>query len=308
MKVQIVTQLLPHEIDEFEYQLCVLAQTKIEHDEVIVDVTLNLNTVDWTDTKLPKEFFVEKFNQLKKYLDNSYWCSSYIFEINDDGTCIGINDKRRNSARKYAHQVDAFLWWDADIVFPVHAVKKIVTAASRVQNKYYVVTPQVTKLWDKSWDCLVNHRFMDEPYGSERQINPFYVINQPFGDLSLKPNARTVKIAAGWLNLISANLLEFAGIPDELGHYGLEDTYIMYCAFIMRLCGVDVQQYIIENLVVAENYKLRNSSYDSFITYTTDKAKLRAIAEAALDNELDKFCKKNGYGEFRGRLFYPKNK
>ncbi len=47
MKVQIVTHLLPHELDEFERQLTVLSQEIIGETEVTLDVTLNLNTVDW---------------------------------------------------------------------------------------------------------------------------------------------------------------------------------------------------------------------------------------------------------------------
>lgn len=304
MKIQIVTQLLPHEIDEFERQLCVLSQTTIVNDEVILDVTLNLNTVDWENTKLPKAFFVEKFNQLKMYLDKSLWCSQYIFDINEDGTCFGINDKRRNSARRYASQVDAFLWWDADIVFPAHAIQSIILASKKITHHYYILTPQVTKLWDRSWDCLVNDRFLNHPYGTEREINPFYVVNLKYGELSLKPN-KTVKLGAGWLNLISANLLALTDIPDALGSYGLEDTYVMYCAWIMRKSNVDIEQYIIENLVVAENYKLRNTAYESFITYTTHKEQLRAIAEEQLDDVLDSFCQKMGYGRFQKRLFYP---
>jgi hypothetical protein len=304
MKIQIVAQLLPHEIDEFERQLCVLSQTQIENDEIIVDVTLNINTVDWENTKLPKVFFVEKFNQLKMYLDNSLWCARYIFEVNEDGTCLGINDKRRRSARMYADQVDAFLWWDADIVFPVRALQSIILAAKSVKNKYYILTPQVTKLWDRSWDCMVNERYLDQPYGSEREINPYRVVNLNYGELSLKPN-KTVKLGAGWLNLISSNLLTLTDIPDALGSYGLEDTYVMYCAWIMRKCKADIDQYLIQNLVVAENYKLRNTAYQSFITYKTNKEELRAVAEEQLDGAVDIFCRKMGYGAFRNRLFYP---
>ena len=58
MKVQIVTHLLPHELDEFERQLTVLSQEVIDSHEVTLDVTLNLNTVDWNKTQIPKDFFI----------------------------------------------------------------------------------------------------------------------------------------------------------------------------------------------------------------------------------------------------------
>jgi len=305
MKIQIVMQLLPHEIDEFERQLCIFNQSTIENDELIVDVTLNLNTVDWESAKLPKDFFIEKFNQLKKYMDGSQWCSKTILDINEDGTCIGVNDKRRSSARMYANQVDAFLWLDADLVFPAHAVRDIIWSAKQIKNKYYIISPQVSKLWDCSWDCLVNHRFLENPYGSEREINPFHIVNLDYDRERLILNKKAIKMAGGWLNLISANLLELTDIPDALGSYGLEDTYVMYCAQIMRYLDVDIGQYIIENLIVAENYKLRSSAYQSFITYKTNKDELRAAAQKQIDNELNNFCLKMGYGHFRNGQLYP---
>ncbi len=118
MKVQIVTHLLPHELDEFERQLTVLSQEIIGETEVTLDVTLNLNTVDWDKTQIPKNFFVDKFEALTQYVTKTSWARNHIFDVDDHGTCRGINDKRRNSIRKYADQVDAFIYLDSDLVFP----------------------------------------------------------------------------------------------------------------------------------------------------------------------------------------------
>ena len=52
MKTQIVVHLLPHELDYFEWQT---KQFKIgsdyidKNDKVIIDVTLNLNLVNWEE-------------------------------------------------------------------------------------------------------------------------------------------------------------------------------------------------------------------------------------------------------------------
>ena len=62
MTTQIVVHLLPHEIDWFEWQS---KQLKIGsyyiEDKVIIDVTLNLNLVDWEKSQLPKKYFIDKF-------------------------------------------------------------------------------------------------------------------------------------------------------------------------------------------------------------------------------------------------------
>ena len=294
MRIQIVTHLLPHELDEFERQLCILSQSTIESHEVTLDVTLNLNTIDPSQTKIPIDFFVEKFNLLQKYVTNTSWCKNHIFDVDDRNECKGINDKRRNSIRKYANTVDAFLYLDSDVVFPPHALPYIIHCAKQIKNEYYIITPQIPKIWDSTWDHLVNDAFINDPYGSEKTINPYQFVNKSYGEvyLSKSPN---IKIGGGWFNLISSNLLMRTNIPDALGPYGVDDTYVMYCAQIMKQSGVDVEQYIMNNIVVAENYLLRLNHYTNFIHYKEGRENFKGQAEAQLRNCLIEFQKNNNY-------------
>ena len=107
MVTQIILHILPHEIDWFEWQA---KQLKIGNiyieDKVIIDATLNLNLVNWNESKLSKQFFIDKFLQIKELL-HEY---ELLFDINKDGTCLGINDKRRDSIRKYTP--DNFIYLD----------------------------------------------------------------------------------------------------------------------------------------------------------------------------------------------------
>ena len=139
MKLQIVTHLLPHELDEFERQLTVLSQEVIDSHEVTLDVTLNLNTVDWNKTQIPKDFFIDKFESLSKYVTHTSWARNYIFDVDDHGSCRGINDKRRNSVRKYGKDVDAFIYLDSDLVFPPATLSYSIHCATQVKNKYYII-------------------------------------------------------------------------------------------------------------------------------------------------------------------------
>ena len=114
MVTQIIIHLMPHEIDWLEWQLKQLKQGSSyleKEDKVIVDITLNLNLTDWDNSLLPKSFFIHKFNQLLKYLD---WCDN-IIDINEDGSCLGIDDKRRNSIRTTIS--DNIVYLDCDIIF-----------------------------------------------------------------------------------------------------------------------------------------------------------------------------------------------
>ena len=69
MLTQIVIHLMPYELDHFEWQS---KQFKLgssflsKDDKILIDATLNFNLVNWDESKLSKEFFIDKFNQIKE--------------------------------------------------------------------------------------------------------------------------------------------------------------------------------------------------------------------------------------------------
>ena len=283
MVTQIVIHLLPHEIDWFEWQS---KQLKIGsyyiEDKVIIDVTLNLNLVDWEKSQLSKKYFIDKFNQIKQYFD---WCE-IIFEINENNTCLGIDDKRRTSIR--THTPDNFIYLDCDIIFKPETLALLINGAKQIKDEYYIISPQTPKLWDITWDVLVNESYQNEQYGFEKIIDPYSILAQDYGDTLLSP-INTFKFGGGWFNLLSTKLLQLTDIPDSFGPYGVDDTYIMYCCEIMKQKQIKLQQYIINNLVVAENYKYRNNPYMIYLDIINKKDEYRAQAEGNFNIELNNF-------------------
>jgi hypothetical protein len=281
---QIIVHLLPHEIDWFEWQC---KQLKIGsayvEDKVIMDVTLNLNLIDWRASHLPKQYFIDKFNQLKQYFD---WCES-IFEINDDNTCLGIDDKRRTSIRKYSP--DNFVYLDCDIIFTPETLAILMNGAKAIKDKYYIISPQISKLWDYTWDVISSEHYKNEDYGFEKIIDPFSLLNTSYGDISLIP-LNVFKFGGGWFNVISADLLKLTDIPDSFGPYGIDDTYVMYCCEIMK--HMNPKQYVMNNLLVAENYKYRNNPYTNYLSIIDKKEEFRKKAEINFQTELNKFHEK----------------
>ena len=109
MTTQIVIHLLPQEIDWFEWQVKQLKQGSYyleEEDKVIIDVTLNLNLIDWKKSKLPKQFFIDKFIQIERLCD---WCDTQ-FITDEENKCLGCNDKRREAIR--STKADNILYLD----------------------------------------------------------------------------------------------------------------------------------------------------------------------------------------------------
>ena len=290
MKTQIIVHLMPYEIDWFEWQakqLKISSHYLESDDNITMDVTLNLNFVDWENSKIPREFFIEKFNQC---IDTCFdWCN-VIKDVNIDKTCMGCADKRRTSIRTYK-DVDAFIYLDADLIFSTLTLKLLLDSAKVVNNEYYIISPQIPKLWDDSWNVLMNSSYSDFPWDNKTFIDPYTVTTIVYGAPTLKPIAN-FKLGGGWFNLISTNLLRLIDLPDSVGSYGPDDTFLMYGAQILKQSGYDVQQLIVENLVVSENHKYRVNSYNNLLVNTNDRNKFREDSDTKLIEEVHKLQNK----------------
>jgi hypothetical protein len=287
MTTQIVIHLLPHEIDWFEWQIKQLKQGSYyleEDDNVIIDVTLNLNLVDWEKSKMPKQFFIEKFNQIKKLWD---WCETQ-FIIDEENKCLGCNDKRREAIRSTT--ADNILYLDSDLIFKPELLNYIICAAKIVEEPYYIISPQTIRMWDNSWDVLVNKKHINTPAGMEiyHNTDPFKPLSDPIEDISIVP-INQFKFGGGWFNLLSTKLLKLTDMPDSFGPYGIDDLYVMICCDIIKQKGYNVQQYILEGEIVTENFKYRWDPYKSFLFLINKQDEFRKQAELNFKNEINTF-------------------
>ena len=291
---------MPREIDEVE-RICNHLQRSShfleDDDKVILDFTLNVSDIltDWRNSKLPKEFFIEKWKMMEKRSD---WTHKNIFEINIDDTCLGCNDKRRNSIRKYADEVTHFMYLDTDVYFSQFNLYYVFRALESIKNKYHVLSSQLLRLWDEGWNIISNDRFISMGYDSKiwLKFDPFKIDKECHDHLN-SVNVKElsyIKFGGGWFNIFSSNLLKFIDIPDSLSSYGLDDTFVVDCANLMKQDGYDVSQYIIDNMVVCENRKYRDlNPYNNLIEdLTIDesfKQKYRDNAQLYYPNEIEKF-------------------
>lgn len=289
MTTQIVIHLLPQEIDWFEWQIKQLKQGSYyleEDDKVIIDVTLNLNLVEWNKSQFPKQFFIDKFTQIEKLCD---WCISQ-FTIDENNKCLGCGDKRQQSINNSVS--DNILYLDTDIIFKPELLKYIIDASKIIPNEYYIISPQIYKLWDSSWDCLVHQKYIDQPPSQEyRNYDPYSIILHQSDEIYITP-INQFKFGGGWFNLLSTKLLKLTDVPDGINPYGPDDTYVMACCNIMKQKGYDIQQYILKDSLVAENVKYRWNPYQELLHLTDRRKEFRQKAEANLNNEIQKFINK----------------
>ncbi len=285
MTTQIVVHLLPHEIDWFEWQS---KQFKLGSyfitDQIIIDVTLNLNLVNWSQSQLPKQFFIDKFNQIKTLWD---WAENK-FTIDEENKCLGCDDKRREAIRTTV--ADNILYLDSDLVFRPESLYYIIEAAKNINHDYYIISPQTVRMWDGSWDILTNEEYFINTPNME-----VYYSNDPFKVISKFPSNIELtsipqfKFGGGWFNLISTKLLKLTDIPDSFGPYGIDDLYVMVCCDIMKKKGHTVQQYVLKNIVVIENFKYRWNPYKNYLNLIDKQSEFRTQAESNLSQEIQNF-------------------
>ena len=306
MKIlQIIIHCLPREIDQLERVLNKLHESSFfleEENKVIIDVTLNLNDnfIDWENSILDKQFFINKFNQLEK---KSTWAYKTLFDVDDKKKCLGINDKRRNSINNVEKEVTHLMYLDLDVFFNKLNLYFIFQSLNQIKNQYHIISSELTKLWDNSWDLLSNKKFRGESYDFWKTLNPYsieYHVNSE-EEFNIKP-LNTIKFGGGWFNVFSVNLLKFIGIPDSLGPYGLDDTYVMEASKLMKSKGYDLTQYILVGNIICENIKYSIYDYNPYEKYIVDKSfinggkefkqSFRINSQANFNKELQNFNNK----------------
>ena len=300
--IHIILHCLPREIDDLERivnQLKISSHYLEKNDKVVLDFTLNLSDyyTDWSASKLPKDFFVEKYKVMESKSD---WTHKYIFEINDgeSNRCLGINDKRRNSIREYNPK--NFMYLDTDVFFSQFNLAYMFRALDNIKDEYYILNSQILRLWDDGWNIISNDRYI--PMGIESKIwlkyDPYGLDSEVYNYLSevkIK-KLNDFKFGGGWFNLFSSNLLKYIDIPDSFGSYGLDDTFIFECAGIMSKSGYNINQYILDNMLVCENRKYRDlNPYLPYISDLTNsdefKQKFRVVAQKHYREEVNKFIR-----------------
>lgn len=267
MKIVISIFCLPYEIDELEITLQQLRKASKyinSANEWIVDVTMCTadDMIDWSKSSLPKKYFEDKLLKLSWQTD---WCIKNFRTSADIKGCVS---QRRFCLEHYEH-TQYFIWLDTDIIFDERTLSYMENAMQPVWDitPYGIITPELVRIWDNTWDCIVNENFIEEKVGYQAKANP-YLDSGIKGDVSIErventnsPQSR-FKFAGGWFTCISGRLLRQIGIPESFGHYGYEDTFMMVSAEkLVKEKQQDIQQFKLKNVVVCENYKYRNNSH-----------------------------------------------
>lgn len=284
--IQILIHVLPQEIDQLEQQLICLKHScnwGVEKNDILIDCVLNINLVNWEQSKFPKKYFIDKFNNLELF---SKSFSQTQFEINEDGSIQGCVSHRRKSIRESTSE--HILMLDTNVITSQTLLINLINTVKLLKDKdqNYIITPQITPMWDHSWDVIVNENYINDGI-TYRERDP-YKCSLCFGNISIE-QIDGFKFGGGWATCINTKLAKFIDIPDSLGHYGLEDTYIMSCAQLMKKKGLQVQQYVLKNEIIVKNSQYIINPYQNYLLIIDKKDEFRETAHKYFEQEIKLF-------------------
>jgi hypothetical protein len=277
-KTKILIQIFPmvKDIDYLERTLLLLKQNSFFIDKekyhVILDVTLLMSDylTDWNNSILKQNYFLEKFEHFKKYGD--CWDECYF---NVDYDVCGFLDSFTKKLNTY--NVNNIIILETDIIFNSYTLKILAEASSQVHisTPEYIITPEHTKLWDNSWDIIVNSKFINSPLNHRDVGEPLLDTFYTGEDIEIIPlisgNNRYFKFGGGWFTMYSKKLLDKINFPLSLKGYGALDNFItQYC-----LLSPHPIQYKIKNLIITEDCKYTKPSlYNDYVCSLNKKQDL----------------------------------
>ena len=253
-KTKIVYYAFPFHIDMVEKTIMQLkrasnyANTK---KYLCLDIVLDVSdeNFEWNKCSIPKQFFIDKFKYLEKYCD---FCLEVNFRIDDTLKSSGAHQRQILEENNGEYNL---IWLDPDIYFPVeifYVLENIIPVIEKSKSTY-MITPQVAKFWDPSWNIISNEKYVNSSIKFD-DINVYELDTCDVENIELIKNYNH-KFAGGWFNFHSKELTKLMKLPENIGIFHHIDMFQQEKFKILNKKGYDIPQYIIKNCVILEDRK-----------------------------------------------------
>jgi hypothetical protein len=259
MNIKIIYHIMPWEIDYMgltftnikKTQLILRNIVKMKDIKFHIDSSLNLSSyiIDWDKSKLPKEYFIEKYNAFSLILrepGHSKWGLGKEGE-HDEYIC-NHNKKIYEGDELYGHldlqkdsigeEFDYYIHLCPDLNFTENTLLSLIEGIFQIKEQpnvhdNFIITPSIPQMWDKSWDSIVHPKFKNINFDDWWKIDTHEI--QIVDDIERYNNGKTPKNFAfnatqrvikwaGWCDLYSKDLYEnILKIPKEWKGYGSWD-------------------------------------------------------------------------------------
>jgi len=254
--------------------------------DIEIYATLNISEklMNFVDKSIFVKYYFDTFDEFKNSLNLK-------FNLSDDIYISGTTAQKRHIINT-DNESDYFIFVDPDIYFPTRLLYYMIISEQYISDDVdmFVISPSTVKLWDDSWDCLVNTNFLNNNYTFYKTYDPTKVYAQGYERIELT-ELRTFKFGCGMHTLYSKKFVKKIGIPDSFGDYGSEDTYMMECAKLLKKSGANIKQYLLNGIFIAEDYVYNRVFNDNLVEYTLSRNTVKTHESLNFSNEIDNFIK-----------------
>ena len=295
-KTKIVYYIFPFHLDQLErsiYQLKSASNYSNTKDYLSLEVVFDMSdfNFNWKKCKIPKQFFIDKFRYIEKYCD---FFESVNFEINNEMKGSGEQQRRLYNENNGEYNI---ILLDPDIHFPVEIFYVFDNVIPKIEQETstYVLTPQIGKFWDTSWDILSNEEYLKSSIKFD-EINMWELTAKTdVENISIIKNYNH-KFAGGWFTFYSSELTKFMKMPDSIGFFHHVDLYQQEKFKILNnFKKCDIPQYIIQNCLVQEDRKYYHN-YDFWTKYIPLEPKIPHDSDTIRDNVIKELNKIHNNG------------
>ena len=284
---------------ELDYALQTFTQLKkskyylSDKDTIEIDVCLNLSAylVDWDKSKLNKDLLKARFKEYLKLLKD-YKVNATVYE---EDKLYGHLDHQREIV---SPEVDFYITICPDMYFSEQALALLIQSSKQIKNKYFVITPEISKLWDNTWDEITNSDWMHVNYDKWNEVDLFDIrakMKSKETGITLDPTNKSKW--AGWFDLYNKAMYEeLCPIQDDWKGYGPHDWYSLIITEYVKLRGVNFQQYVMRGQTIFE-YPVgpfKEGGYTKMykdLLHINDVPNQREIFEANMKTYIDKGLK-----------------
>ena len=310
MNIKLWSHIMPWDID---YALLMAVQLKkskyyLQNDvNITIDLELNLTSYlyNWKESKIPKDYFIDKFNTLLLLL-NDYKVNTFIYEGDQK---YGHLDQQKNII---SPETDYYIGVCPDTYFSEYTLNYMIALARQVTNKYFVITPQISKVGDADWDKIVNPKYLDIPYSDYLKTDVFDVrFNNKNDGQEIQLEALPQSKFAGWFDLYNkAFYEELCPLQDEWSGYGPWDYYSIVISNLCKSQGVDYQQYLLrgETIWMYPSGPLLENEADGLTKYYRDRLKTNYIPNQrkTFESKFPEYINK-GINQLKEKNILPNN-
>jgi hypothetical protein len=294
MNIKVKIHYMPWEVDYALLQFIQLKKSSqhLFDDKIYFHIGLNLSSyiINWNESKLPKEYFINKFNAALKMLD---WAEDVNVIIYEEDELWGHLDLEKTQMDP---KIDYYVGLCPDMWFHEYLLYYLIESTKQITTKYAIITPEIHKLWDWTWDELVNKNYKDIPYEDWNKSDIFEIQSRVLEEPYLEQISRFKY--AGWFDLYSKDFLELIPIPDDWKGYGPWDYYSMLISDIAVKNGIDIKEYVLRNQIICE-YHPNKEDKGNFVDYYKDLLSLnkienqRTVIESKFPYYIEQWINKN---------------